>query len=282
MSGVKPQNLREKVSKWLEEQGYPLEMEVARAFSAAEFATSQSHYFVDPESSVPREIDVTASKFYFSNGVAFKISFHLECKSSKEKPWLLFTAEQGFIRSPISWCLASRLGKLVLQEFADEDEIRSLRFFLPLERFGYGITVGLTSGKDIAYEAIIKAAKSASATVLSVERLEDPLLGEVAIPVVVVDGALFECCLDEDSNVVVSEIEAGILAWQRPIVGVVDTHLPHRPYTAIRISTVGNLSTLVQEADEIAHAFLERGEQVTKIAEKLKQELASEKKVWGY
>ena len=78
-------DLNKKIYDWLNKQGYPLEMEVAKSFQEAEFQVSQSEYYIDPESEDSREVDVvaSASKSYFRKVV--KIKFIVECKVSKDK-----------------------------------------------------------------------------------------------------------------------------------------------------------------------------------------------------
>jgi hypothetical protein len=55
------EDLSGKVSEWIEGQGYPLEMTVAKTFEQNRFEVIQSEYYKDPESGDCREIDVVAS-----------------------------------------------------------------------------------------------------------------------------------------------------------------------------------------------------------------------------
>jgi hypothetical protein len=83
-------NMVPSVRKWLQEQGYPLEMQAASAFREVGFEVQQSTYYQDPETDKAREIDVEAtikSHYGFLN-----IKFFLECKSGA-KPWVLFCSE---------------------------------------------------------------------------------------------------------------------------------------------------------------------------------------------
>ena len=54
----KNSEIEKKLKKWLNEQGYPLEMQVAESFRKAGFDVSQSDYYLDPETNILREIDV--------------------------------------------------------------------------------------------------------------------------------------------------------------------------------------------------------------------------------
>lgn len=83
-------DLDSKILEWLEKHGYPLEMRVAQAFQQAGFEVSCSEYYLDPEKDKPREIDVIAGMSDVFGGVIFQVAFIIECKSSKEKPWICF------------------------------------------------------------------------------------------------------------------------------------------------------------------------------------------------
>ena len=54
------EDLVQKIRNWLDTQGYPLEMKVARCFQKAGFRVSSSEYYLDPDERKPREIDVIA------------------------------------------------------------------------------------------------------------------------------------------------------------------------------------------------------------------------------
>ena len=83
--------LKEKLRNWLESQGYPLEMRVARSFRRHNFRVFKSDYYKDPDSGVMRETDVRPSLQDEIHGVLGRIGFVIECKQSKDKPWVLFT-----------------------------------------------------------------------------------------------------------------------------------------------------------------------------------------------
>jgi hypothetical protein len=82
--------LSDKVRGWLESQGFPLEMRAAAAFRQVGFEVRQSSYYIDPETSKGREIDVLAS----DPDILGVVQIHLviECKSHK-KPWVLLASD---------------------------------------------------------------------------------------------------------------------------------------------------------------------------------------------
>lgn len=88
--------LRNKVSEWLTKNEYPLEMLVAQRLHRAGFGVVQSEYYEDPESGKWRETDVIAYEHHRGNTCRAVFSLVVECKSGKDKPWVLFTARDPY------------------------------------------------------------------------------------------------------------------------------------------------------------------------------------------
>lgn len=87
-------SLDQQLVEWLEKQGYPLEMLVAQAFQDADFHVIMSSFYTDFEASQPREIDVTAQLLSsFDKPVAVQVSYHIECKLARDKPWIIFVPQ---------------------------------------------------------------------------------------------------------------------------------------------------------------------------------------------
>ena len=253
--------------EWLETQGYPFEMVVAREFQSAGFRVFQSDYYSDPETNTPREIDVIAYLQEDVGSCLVRISFCLECKSSQDKPWIIFTSEDIQLAPParIVQRTASIFGTLLLKKLVSVKEVQSLNMFSLPQRAGYGITQAFTSGKDIPYEATVGAAKCAVAKALKadiVSKTQQPVC-EIMFPIVVTNGKLFECHLNETNEVVISEIEMGVLVWRNPLA-----RLPH---TIIRISTVKDLPNLVQNAKEIALKLLNCKKEIFTVLEEVEK-----------
>jgi hypothetical protein len=256
-------DLLSRLSGWLEEQGYPLEMVVARTFREADFRTLQSSYYTDPESDVQREIDVIAYRQNQIGKILVRVSFAIECKLSRDKPWVLFTSEDVRLAGParVVQRASSGLGHKFLSSIARDEDIQTLNMLSLPRRPGYGVTQAFTSGQDTPYTACMGVAKCAVAEVLAADkasRTQGPLL-KIVFPVVVMDGKLFECYLTEDGAITVLEIERGILVWRNPIVRV--------PHTIIDIVTVTGLPSLVRDANEAAVRLLACKEAVNELYE---------------
>ncbi|MFQ5965502.1 MAG: hypothetical protein ACE5KZ_14595, partial [Candidatus Scalinduaceae bacterium] len=138
-------DLKKKIKKWLLDQGYPLEMRVAASLRKIGFDVIQSRYFFDPEDAKLREIDVIASYPDFTGFI--DISFIIECKVSKEKPWLLFSSQQtleGFNRL-FAYCInSSSARKALIEKDKDTDIVSELPWMKKEGRTAYGATQTFT------------------------------------------------------------------------------------------------------------------------------------------
>jgi len=85
-------SLKAKLRDWLRTQGYPLEMAVASAFRRNGLLVAQSEYYRDPDTHLPREIDVVVYRDSQLGNYALRLMLVVECKASKDKPWVLFTS----------------------------------------------------------------------------------------------------------------------------------------------------------------------------------------------
>ena len=249
----KQETIEQRLLGWLETQGYPLEMKVARAFQEADFYVRQSVFFTDPESGDSREIDVSAvhTKDFDKEqgqGCPVHISFFIECKKTKN-PWIIFTSE-GEDSNPFSYSKHLRTDVAVSEtenryiDLPDNNLFSSPFDSQALEDVGYGITETFTTGKDHAYAAIMGVSKCAMARVQELDRRnKGGKLGYVtaiAFPIVVIDGRLFTARLNQANAISVTEVETGL---------VVCLPLALRgTNVAVRISTVGHLPVLAQEA----------------------------------
>ena len=233
--------LKNKVQGWLEDQGYPLEMKVARAFAESDFEVRQSSFYTDPESNEVREIDIVCNSNYVID--AFYVYFVIECKSAS-KPWVLFTSENTFVNynKYFAYCLYSEVGKKLfidktLEILAREDV---LTWFNKKGRNGYSMTEAFTSSIDNTYKAAMSALKAAVA--LKILADENKHLTFI-FPVIVVDGSLFESYLDVDGKLVVDAINKGFLHFPRQTKEVTGT--------TIYVVTLDYLPEFIVEAKRI-------------------------------
>lgn len=258
--------LDQRVKEWLRTQGYPLEMRVAEAFRDAGFTITQSAYFNDPSSGKAREIDVVARKSWDGDNIQWQLILIIECKVSKKQPWVLFTRalETNDTGGQFQFYTtrASMLGRQLLarvrRHTAARTELPLLEFN---ERPGYGLqraTVTVkderskADNRDVPFEAaskVVHAATLHAAAVDTVEYAETPV-GQIVLPMIVIDGHLFDVHLDDARELVVAPRQSGVLDWNNPVAGTAPTW--------VRILTADALDTVAAEARRTAE-YLEHG-----------------------
>jgi hypothetical protein len=234
------------IKGWLFEQGYPLEMRVASQFRNAGFEVRQADFYSDPETGTQREIDVFAHTGDSVGGM--DVTFHIECKRSTDKPWLLFS-------SPHPPAFNRLLGYAVTSESTRHVVVeKDIRAFMELpwakkdKMLGYGLTQAFTTGEDIAFRASTGALKSAIAERQRSERQSwQPFL--FAFPVIVIDGMLFECTLDGNDELLVTQRDHGELFLQLSLAG--------ESATCVHIVTSEHLEHFAIEAFNVAKTLVE-------------------------
>jgi hypothetical protein len=232
-------DLSTNVKNWVEQQGYSLEMRVAKRFQENGFAVSQFEHFVDQESRSVRPVDVVAtlSQDFGSSRVVIKL--FIECKySSKDKPWVIIATSEKFNKHaffsrilkgqhPSNWAKIDTLqGRLTAKIIQNIEKIGNLDS-LTIKNPGYVVAEAFKSQGDHAYEAIMQISKCVEAhdseeedtykkTIQMWDQVDDQiqlsqmgLFISIAFPMVVINSQLFESYLAENNTVQVSEIENG-------------------------------------------------------------------------
>lgn len=232
--------LEDKVRKWLESTGFPLEMAAANAFRTAGFTIRQSVTYIDPETDKGREIDIVAIDPDWIG--AIEISFILECKSSS-KPWVVFTSLDAWaaFSRPHMFAVMSKQGHQYLSKRISDPAIQH-----HIERpssGGYGIRQALSEGGDAAYTAacgVLKAAASIAHSPMN----EEVNTASFAFPVIVVDTPIFECALNEDGSLCMKEVSQSEFLFSMAI--------PKPIATCIKIVTKSELSNFSNWAKGVA------------------------------
>lgn len=231
-------DLKKNIKEWLLDQGYPLEMRVAAALREIGFNVIQSRYFTDPENGKAREIDVIASYPEFTGCI--DVSFIIECKVSKNKPWLLFSSEhtlEGFNRL-LTYCIHSKSARQILIK-KGMDIFLQLRWMKKEGRTAYGVTQAFTTGDDTTFKAATSVLKAAIARKMEFNKtFGEPFL--FIFPVILVDGLLFDCYLKEDGKLSIKEIDNGFYFFPWNIKGEAGT--------CIQIISLNNLPNFAKEA----------------------------------
>ncbi len=218
-------NMEDKIREWLESNGYPLEMEVAKSFrNISDFQVIQSHHYVDIETEKIREIDVMAelhaNRWDSSIGPLVIFSALVECKSRVNNPWLLFMGSPQTKLYPQSLFYSSELNRLTIFDVLQRS---GEKFFydLPLFRnkeIAYSAVLSFPYNRKQkddgnSFEAIMQATKSALSRSRAFDELystDNVVIGNSSVPIIVTESPVFECRLDENSELELRKVDRGL------------------------------------------------------------------------
>jgi hypothetical protein len=228
------------VRKWLDEQGYPLEMRAAAAFRKAGFEVRQSTVYTDPDTTKSREIDVEADDPDYRGVV--NIRFVLECKAGGN-PWVLLCSHDTVsnYNRAFAFAASSVNGRHQLIDAMSRD---FAAFFARIPWADKNGLVGYSlrqahSQKDTAFEAAVSVSKACNAFIQEYEAKRSPWLG-FAFPVIVVESPLIRCWLTSDGEIQMEETSEGEFLFL-PNFGA-----------CIRVITANHLPTFATEAKRVA------------------------------
>lgn len=219
---MKNDEINKKVFDWINTQGYTLEMKVAREFQKNGFSVNSGVFYKDPQSKLAREIDLQISKstFLHEDRLILSINFIVECKYSKDKPWILFRSNNNsYTYSNMVFQSASYYGKLVLLELSLTDVFKNNYLFGIPPSIYYGMTRAFESKKDISYTAIMNVCNAIDSMVLKEDENSEYLKAystHIYFPVIIVDSRLFECSLNGSNEIGLDEIKWGKIYCQNP------------------------------------------------------------------
>jgi hypothetical protein len=221
------EKIETQIKNWLEKQGYPLEMEVAAYAAKQGFEVSQSDYYIDQDDGKPREIDLVLSK----KAVKYKdfsIGYHLcvECKSGKEKPWLLLASDDLSIYSNLinnfllhnSYATTKIADEILIQSYCLGNSNNIFPRLTITRIVGYGVTQAF-SETDIPFKALMTAGKAAYDYLRRNNGAELTIPVHLFIPVVVIDAPLFSVVRTKESNLEINPINRATLLWNQVIAG---------------------------------------------------------------
>jgi hypothetical protein len=250
--------MEQQIRNWLQSQGYPLEMRAAAACRDAGCRVVQSSYYQDPESSDWREIDVVADRTWIAaetNSVPIRIMFVAECKASKDKPWILFTAKRALASpSRVVQRVSNPLGHAWLQMVSRRHDIQSLRLFRVSPLPAYGIVQALRGqgSQDPTYGAALSVAKACVALTRGSYQTHDAGWALLAFPMIITEARLFECSLNlnnADEQLELQEVPYGDLVWRNPV--------SQHPNTIMKIVNADHLEKLMRTTARSASRLVE-------------------------
>lgn len=244
-------DLKAKLSEWVRSEGFPFEMRVARAFQKVGFLVNQSDYYKDPTTKVHREIDVIARLNFLVKPLVIRIEFLIECKSSKDKPWVVFCGDEEELERP-AWVanrFASDAGMKMLHYHATDKEFQSLSLFRLRAPVGYGLRQAFGKSEDVAYNTMASVSSAARAKAdYFREHVSAPKLLEFQFPVIALDSRLFECRLNSNEETEMNEVPFATLLWNNPIATPA--------HTLIDVITEPSITAFAGECHEGAYRLM--------------------------
>jgi hypothetical protein len=116
------------IKGWLDKQGYPLEMMVARSLSSQGLGFSQGWHYEDPDTNEAREIDVLSTSYAYGKSTLL-LQAIIECKYS-EQPIIAFTYK-GLSKSPLDfWVPCNDRGSNALSKMKQNKLLNEMPVFL--------------------------------------------------------------------------------------------------------------------------------------------------------
>lgn len=217
-----PNDIKKNILDWLNSEGIPLEYRCANIFKQWKFVTFQGRYVNDFKTSVPKEIDVIAQRTVKINDSFLRIMYLTECKWSADKPWVIFTDSNSRI-SPsacIAQTISSNIADSILWLLAGDRDIQKLNIFKTPDRPGFNGKQAFSKQYDLVYstlQSIISACYSEKKFYESyVKKPQDVFSqGTLIIPIIVIEGKLYETYFDTQKEEMVIEEKNQIrLHWK--------------------------------------------------------------------
>ena len=196
------------------------------------FEVSQSDYYLDPDGGEPREIDLVLSVHNYKENFSLSYNLFVECKSSRDKPWLLFgtpnelsetlTSENRleFFQLQHSF-ISNDLASTLLLQSTFNGNISNLYPRLNTEPLlGYGITQAFAQAGDAPFKAMMSTTKAALSHTkrFGALGLSTPFI--FSTPVIVIDVPLLAVSFSSETNKLhIKEIRRGNLFWKHVVGG---------------------------------------------------------------
>ncbi|MEG9329229.1 hypothetical protein V6B16_14915 [Salinimicrobium catena] len=198
---------KQNIKNWIEKNGYPFEMMVAKSFKKAGFEISQSVLFKDEETGKYRETDIIAHESKNIEKVWFNISFIVECKKSNDKPWIIFkNNEQYTLLNKIYPVLITKNGNILIDSITKNSQFRSPLLFPEIKDSGYNIVTAFNSKSDTAYSASQSVLKACE-YLLRKSNDSDKRFCNLYVPIIAIEGELFESHMDSNNDLELNEVD---------------------------------------------------------------------------
>lgn len=238
-------DLKKKAEGWLNSEGFPLEMKVARALRQSGFlAVYQGLHYRDKTEQKWREVDVSTLDVLDSGwkGTRFSVRCVIECMYSAFDPWIVLpVSEEGDFDYSLTWRAqawspaAQFMDEAIEQDVREPEELEPPSLLDFHDPVAYGVVrtqkaSDTEEGKKEGPSANVKVSQLLSA-VGAMARTTGNHAWELFVPVMVLDGELFSTKLGPDG-------QAKIIETKGEATLVVDRYDIDEPPVAVRIVTL--------------------------------------------
>ncbi|MGV9975369.1 hypothetical protein [Nocardia beijingensis] len=190
-------------------------MRTAREFHSRGIFAALGHYYVDPDTGQQRETDIMVRLNQGSGDTGVGVVLVIECKSARDKPWVLFSGDLSqrssrSLYSALQFTCPKEAGARLRSGLKKDDPVPLLS---GCEPFGHSLVRAYGGNEDVAFGAMMSAAKAAVGVrnALDTFGMVEP---SVVIPVVLIDAPLVQCTLDEAGQPALTPIDRGTVCWR--------------------------------------------------------------------
>lgn len=197
-------NLESRIKEWINKEGIPLEYFTSSLYNNEKFRVTQSDFVI--EKGNPREIDVSASITYkLDEDSHLRIYNIVECKWSKNKPWIVFTSKNTRMSESarIAQSFGSEVGNSLLWLLAGEKNLYEIDLFKEDSGNGFSGRQSFSKDNDLFYSSIQSLITK---TLIKLSEYDNNLSKNpfdfiaIGFPTIVIDGLLYETDFDSTQN----------------------------------------------------------------------------------
>jgi hypothetical protein len=204
------------VREWLNTEGYPLELEVARAFRKAGFRAHHAMMYDDENTNTKREIDVVATKQFGQDGRWIRVVIAAECKYNAKKPWVCFSDTEHTLNENqrIRQRITGGFGGMLLDKVSTLTSLFNKGLFQIPMQCASSMTAAFKSSQENKDYAYSSATSVMAASKAIAKRFHKSPIAAIVFPVIVVDGFLFQSHLTETGEMELNQVYEAVLLWK--------------------------------------------------------------------
>lgn len=254
--------LNKKVADWVMGEGYSLEYRSASILRECGFEVRQGEYVRPSSDTNPREIDVTANITSKDRRSVIRITHIVECKYSRDKPWVILTAPNQIApEACIGQTISTTAARAILGELSRDKDLHNYQLFLTPESPGFGGRQAFSKTNDVVYSTLQSIISAANETAKFYDEYNhhtlDPLRHIViCVPLIVIDADLFLASFsNEDGEMKITQTPHARLHWR----GADSWNL----HASIDIVTISHLGEFAKKRFSESVSTLEKMEKIT-------------------